>query len=349
MVEYLPPRGLIRKVDIQSILLLVLVLVFIFLSGFFSLTETAYSSMNKYRMEALAEDGTKSAALCLWIAKKFDFTLNTILIGNNAVNVALSYVSTFLFVKWMPGLDDSVASLIASVITTIFVYVFGETLPKQLGKRIPNKVAQAVSVPLLICFILFFPLTVIFVGISYLARFIFKGKQEPELTEEDFNAVLDDNEEHGAIESDETDIIQNSFDFTDTSVKEVFTPKEKMFTIDLKDTTNEKLVEKVLSAHYSRIPVYYGDPDKIIGILIVKSYLADYLKDKRCSVIRSIEKPYIVSPNIMMDDMVEGFRNRHTQVALVYKDKVLLGMITTEDVLEELVGPISEKNQGEKI
>ena len=349
MVEYLPPRGLIRKVDIQSILMLVLVLVFIFLSGFFSLTETAYSSMNKYRMEALAEDGEKRAALCLWIAKKFDFTLNTILIGNNAVNVALSYVSTFLFVKWVPCLDDSVASLIASVITTIFVYVFGETLPKQLGKRIPNKVAQAVSVPLLMCFILFFPLTVIFVGISYLARFIFKGKQEPELTEEDFNAVLDDNEEHGAIESGETDIIQNSFDFTDTSVKEVFTPKEKMYTIDLKDTTNEKLVEKVLSAHYSRIPVYYGDPDKIIGILIVKSYLADYLKDKRCSVIRSIEKPYIVSPNIMMDDMVEGFRNRHTQVALVYKDKVLLGMITTEDVLEELVGPINEKNQGEKI
>lgn len=334
--------------DSQSIIFLILIFVFILLSAFFSLAETAYSSANKYRLEALADDGKRSAKLALWIAKRFDLTLNTILIGNNAVNVILSYMSTYLFLKATPTLDDTISSLIISVIVTVVVYIFGETLPKQIGKRIPNKIARAISLPLAVFLVLLFPFTVIFLGISSLVRKIFRGKAEPELTEADFNAVLDDNEEQGVINENETDIIQNSFDFTDTSVKEVLTPKEKMFTLDLKGTTNEKLIEKVLQAHYSRIPVYYGDPNKIIGVLLVKSYLNDYLKDRRCSVIRSIEKPYIVSPNIMMDDMVEGFRDRHTQVALVYKDKTLLGMITTEDVLEELVGPIPEKNQGEK-
>ena len=334
--------------DSKSILFLVLILIFIILSAFFSLTETAFSSVNKYRLEAMADEGSRSAGLALWIAKKFDLALNTILIGNNAVNVFLSYLSTYLFLKATPGLDETLGSLIISIIVTLVVYVFGETLPKQIGKRIPNKLARIVSFPLAFFLIVFFPLTIVFVGLSALAKKVFSKKAEPELTEEDVNAVLYDNEEHGVIEENETDIIQNSFDFADTSVKEVLTPKEKMYTINLKGITNDKLAEMVLKIPYSRIPVYYENPDKIIGVLLVKSYLADYLKDKRCSIIRSIEKPYIVSPNIMMDDMVEGFRNRHTQVALVYKEKTLLGMITTEDVLEELVGPINEKNQGEK-
>lgn len=334
--------------DKKSVIYLVLIIVFILLSAFFSLAETAYSALNKYRLEVLADDGKKSASIALWIAKKFNLTLNTILIGNNAVNVFMSFMATYLFLKVTPNLNETFASILISIIITIIVYIFGETLPKQIGKRIPNKIAQAISIPLAFCLIVFFPLTILFVGISNLIKIIFKGNVEPELTEEDFNAVLDDNEEQGVLEENETDIIQNSFDFTDTSVKEVLTPKEKMFTLDLKGMTNEKIVEKVLQAHYSRIPVYYGNPNKIIGVLLVKSYLADYLKDKKCSIVRSIEKPYIVSPNITMDDMVEGFRSRHTQVALVYKDDNLLGMITTEDVLEELVGPISEKIQGEK-
>lgn len=319
------------------------------MSAFFSLSETAYSAINKYRMEVLADEGKKSAQVSLWIAKKFDLALNTILIGNNAVNVFMSFMATYLFLKVTPQLNETFASVLISVIVTIIVYIFGETLPKQIGKKIPNKIAQAVSIPLAFFLIILFPLTIIFVGISNLIKLIFKGKAEPELTEEDFNAVLDDNEEQGVLEENETDIIQNSFDFTDTSVKEILTSREKMYTLDLKGMSNEKIVSKVLQAHYSRIPVYYENPNKIIGVLIVKSYLADYLKDKKCSIVRSIEKPYIVSPNITMDDMVEGFRNRQTQVALVYKDNTLLGMITTEDVLEELVGPISEKNQGEKI
>jgi len=301
-------------------------------------------------MQAAADEGRKSAKTVCRVIDHFDMTLNTILIGNNAVAIALSYMSTFLFIHWLPdSIDEFLASLIASVIVTILVYIFGETLPKQLGKKIPNKVSMVVVYPLIFFIIVFLPISILFYGLSILIKKIFKGKEEPEITEDDFNAVIEDNQQQGVLEDNETDIIQNSFDFTDTSVKEVLTPKEKMFTIDLHGLTNTKLISILMNTSYSRIPMYYSNPNKIVGVLIVKQYLSLYLKNHNVKISECLEKPYIVSPNIMMDNMIEGFRNRHTQVALVYKGNLLLGMITTEDVLEELVGPISEKTAGERI
>ncbi|MCI1735092.1 MAG: hemolysin family protein [Bacilli bacterium] len=337
--------------DWKSVLFLCLAVVFILLAGFFSLTETAFSCVNKYRMEALANQGSRPAKKVLKTLAHFDLTLNTVLLGTNAASVALSVISTTLFLKWLPSTwDEALTSLVASIVVTLLLYVFGETLPKQIGKKIPNKVSLAVVYPLAFFLVLFFPVSIIFYGLSFLLKKLFKGKEEPELTEEDFNAVIEDNQEHGVIAEDETDIIQNSFDFSDTSVKDVLTPKEKMFEIDLKGLTNSQLAEKLLTINYSRIPMYYGDPDKVVGILIVKEYLARYLRDKNVPISQCLEKPYIVSPSIMMDEMVEGFRDKHTPIALVYKDNRLLGMITTEDVLEELVGPIPEKpgSLGEK-
>lgn len=327
-----------------QILFLILIFVFVCMSFFFSITETAFSSMNKYRMTVLADDGSKSARLCLWLVKRFDSTLIAVLIGNNAVNVLMSFVSTYLFLAWMPSsIDETWSSLIATVVTTLFLYVFGETLPKQIGKKIPNKVARITCYPLVVIFIVLFPLTLLFLGISNAAKFLSGNKEEPELTEEDFNAVIEDNEDAGVLEENETDIIQNTFDFADTSVKEILTPVEKMFMIDLKGLSNDQLVDKLMRTNHSRIPVYYSDPNKVIGILLVKNYLSLYLKDHHVNVREVLVKPYVVSPNIMMNDMVEGFRNKHTQIALVYKENRLLGMITTEDVLEELVGPLSER------
>ena len=331
--------------DSRSWLYLVLSLVFIILSAFFSLAETVYSSVNRYKMQVLADQGNKSAKLVLKILNHFDSALITTLIGNNAVAVALSVVSTALFITWFHNtIDEGLVSLIASIIITVLLYIFAETLPKQIAKKIPNKLATRIIYPLCFFYIIFFPFTMIFLGISLLAKRLFKGKKELELTEDDFNSVIETNESHGLLEENETDIIQASFDFTDTSVKEVLTPKEKMLEIDLKGLTNTQLIKQILNTNYSRIPMYYQNKDNIVGVLIVKKYLAEYLKDPHVSLASSLEKPYIVSPTIMMDDVLDGFRSHHTQIALVYKDNHLLGMITSEDVLEELVGPISEKS-----
>jgi len=322
---------------------LVLSLVLLFASAFFSLAETAFTCLNKYRFEVMAAEGKKSAKAVLFVVRFFDASLITILIGNNAASVALSLFSTALFLKWIPGLSDSLVSLLASIVTTLLVYVLAETTPKQIAKRIPNKCATFSVYPLLVLFVLLFPLTMVFFGISKLGLLLFRSKEEPELTEEDVTSALDENEKQGALDENDNSVIQNSFDFGDTRVSEVLTPRDKIFSIDLKGLTKDQLKERLLSTSYSRIPLTAGNPDEVVGVLIVKTYLAELLRNPDLRPLDAMEKPYVVTPDILLDDLVEGFRKSHTEMALVYQGKTLVGLITMEDVLEELVGEIAEK------
>ncbi|MFA6586553.1 MAG: hemolysin family protein [Bacilli bacterium] len=327
----------------KQIVSLVGAVFFLLLSGFFSLAEGAFTCLNPYRFQVDSQNGRKTAKAVLWLENRFGSALITILIGNNAANVALSLLSTSLFLSFLPQVDQSVASLIGSILVTLLLFFFSETLPKQLAKRIPNKCASFAVYPLLVCFLLFFPVTILFYGISRLSELVFKGKEEPSITEEDFASVLSENEEKGVLESQETDIIQNSFDFGDTSVEKVFTPKKQVYAINLKGITNDALKKELMKTTYSRIPVYSDDPDRIVGVLIVKKYLALVLKDPSADFRKAIEKPFIVSPSILIDDLVEGFRKNRTEMALVFYQDHFVGLITMEDILEELVGPIAEK------
>jgi len=313
-------------------------------AAYFALTETAFSCLNKYRFQVKKDHGSKTASLVLWIADRFDHTLVTVLIGTNIASVVLSVISTILFTKtFMPGVDTSVSSLVSTLVMAVILYIFGETIPKQIGKKIPNKVASIVVYPLVVFFILVFPISIIFTGISKLAKKLFPSKEEPEITEEDFTSLIELNEKKGLIEENESDVIINSIDFSDTKVKEVLTSKRKMFTIDLEGKTNEDVAAIVCDAKYSRIPVYRNDQNKIIGILIVKEFLSRYLRHPDFKIEGCLETPYIVSPNVNIDDLTDGFRIHQVQCALVYKKEELIGLVTLEDVLEELIGPMSEK------
>lgn len=330
---------------------LILTLALILGSAFFSFAETVFSSINRFKFEVKANNGSRSAKLVLWVDKHFDSTLVTILVGNNAVNVVLSMITTFLFVdNLLTMIDSSIASLISSLAVTIVLYIFGETMPKQIGRKIPNTAATWVAYPLAVLVIIFYPISLLFKGVSFVFGKIFKAKPEPEMTEEEFQSVIEFNESHGDLESNESEIIQNSLDFSDTKVKEIFTPKNKMFIINLKNLSLEKLIEIVCSTSYSRIPVYYGNPNKIVGVLLVKKFLADYLDDEitKTNLNDSIEKPFVVSPNVTIDELVDGFQKQRKQIALVYRKDTLVGMVTMEDVLEELVGNIDEKTEVEK-
>lgn len=327
---------------------MILTILLFLASAFFSLVETVFSSINRFKFEVKANNGSSNAKVVLWCDDHFDSALVTILIGNNAASVILSSVTTFLFVdNILKNIDSSLATLIGSLILTILLYIFGETLPKMIGRKMPNKLAKWTCYPLAFLIIILFPICSLFKGVSWLFKKLFKSKEEPEMTEEEFQNVIEYNENQGALEENESQIIQNSFDFSDTKVKEIFTPKDKMFTINLKNITLDKLVEIVCSTSYSRIPVYYDNPNKIVGILLVKNFLADYLDDKtvKTDLNDSIEKPFIVSPNVTIDDLVDGFQKQRKQIALVYRKNVLLGMVTMEDVLEELVGTISETSE----
>jgi putative hemolysin len=325
-------------------LALALSIVFVLIAGFFSMSETAFACLNKYRFEVAAENGSRTAKLVLRVYNSFDTTLVTILIAINALSVANSAIFTYFFLRVVPGLDDTVVSLISSLVLTLVVYLFGETIPKQVARKIPNACASFTVYPLSFFIVLLYPLSLLFRGISFVAKKLVHSKPEVALTEEDFTSVIEKNEEEGLLEENESDIIQNSFDFSDTTVREVLTPKKDMFEIDLKGLKAAGLAEIVCSTNYSRIPIYYQHKDNIVGILIVKKFLAAYLSDPKLSIKDYLEKPYIVSPSITIDDLADGFRSHHTQIALVYSKKELVGMATMEDVLEELVGDIGEKS-----
>ena len=328
---------------------LIATVLLIILAAYFALSETAFSCFNRFKFEVKANNGSRNAKLVLCVDRHFDSTLMTILIGTNAASVVLSFLTTILFVDnlFANVLSYSWSSFIGSLILTIVLYFFGETIPKQVGRKIPNTVVTWAVYPLTVFIILFFPLTFLMRLISKLVRKIFPAKPEPEITEEDFNAVLDKNEGHGLIEQNESELIQNSFDFSDTKVKEILTPVDKMFMINLKGLSTEKLVEIVCETNYSRIPVYYDNPNHVVGILIVKKFLTDYLDDKvtKTKLEDSIEKPYLVSMNVTLDRLVDGFQSRKAELALVYKGETLVGMVTMEDVLEELVGSLDESDE----
>lgn len=321
---------------------LVLGIVFLAFSAFFSASETVFNKLNKYRYEVKKSEGSKTAKLVLWLYERKNTNLIAILIGNNIVNTLLSVISTSVFLYFI-HLEAGIVSLISSICITLIVYLFGETMPKQIAGKIPNTLASVFVYPLIVIYFLLFPLSIFLRGFSFLLNKIFPNKGSDSLSEDDFSSILKKNQKGGLLEKNETEIIENSIDFSDTAVKEVLTPKSKMFSIDLKGLSTAKLIDTLCSISYSRIPVYYEDKDKIIGVLLVKQYLSAYLKDPKASILSYVEKPYFVSPSVKIDDLVDGFRETHTQIALVRKKDELIGMVTMEDVLEELVGPIGEK------
>ena len=317
-------------------------LIFLFLSFFFSMSETAFTCLNKYRFQVEARKNVKSAKAVCKVIDTFDSTLVAILIGNNIVNILLSLVSTSLFLSMMIDVEESIVSFIASITITVLVYIFAEALPKHIAKRIPNKCAKFLVYPLIVSLIILFPFTLIFSLASKLVNLTFKGKKEYTITEEDFNEALSTNEKEGVQDNYETSIIQNSFDFSDTLVKDVLTEKEKMYMIDIQGLTNKQLIKKVMNTSYSRIPIYYTNPNKILGVIVAKELLSSYYYDPHLNIRNLINKPYIISPNIYLDDLIDGLRKNKTEIAFVYLKDKLIGMVTLEDVLEELVGPIDE-------
>jgi len=316
------------------------------MSAFYSGTETAFGCLNKYKYKVRADEGNKTAKLIVRLYEHFDTTLISVLIGNNIFAVALSTVSTILFLKIFSGVfDENIVSLVASIGMAVITYLFGDTIPKMVARKIPDRVASINVYPMYFFIIIFWPISILYRAITWLMKRIFKTKTPPELTEEDFTNVVEDIERRGVLEENESDIIQASFDFADTAVKDVLTPKKKMAMIDLHGLTREKLISYIETTNFSRIPVYFTDPNKIVGILVVKNFLSAYFQDRNVSIVDSLQRPYFVSPKVMIDDLVEGFRTHHTQVAIVVNEGKLIGMVTTEDVLEELVGTINETSK----
>ena len=312
---------------------------------FFSAGETALACANRFKMQVEADEGKKSARLVLHVCEKYDRALITVLIGSNIVAIVASAISTILFYHMLSnsGLLDETISLISSIIISLSIYIIGDALPKTIARSIPDTISKLFVYPVYWLMLILFPITWVFEKLTKLIEHIFRVKEETAFDEEDFENVVEKISDEGVLEEEQSDIIQSALDFADTNVKEVLTPRDKIYALDINDLNRETLHKIILETNYSRIPVYDEKLDDMIGILHIKTYLSAYLKNPNVSIRRKLQKPYFVSSNIMIDDLFNGFKKHHTHIALVRdKNRKIIGMVTMDDVLEELVSDISE-------
>ena len=317
------------------------------ISFFSSTCETAVGLVNRFKFQVKADDGSKTAKIILRICDHYDRTISTVLITHNLASVVMSTVATIMFYAWMKNYTnvEPYVPIISSIAVTFVIYIIGDILPKTIAKKIPDTITTVFAWPLYIILILLTPISILFELFAKAIDKIFKTSQEEEFTEEDFEEAIEQTTDEGILEEEQGDIIQSALEFEDTNVQEVLTPRERMFALDIRGLTHEKLQNILLTTNYSRIPIYEGSFDNFIGVLHIKTYIRQYMENPKAPVRRMLSKPYFVSSKIHLDDLFNGFKRHHSHLAIVRnKDKKVIGMVTMEDVLEELVEGISEPN-----
>lgn len=325
--------------DPDGPLLYIIFFALVIMSGFFSMSETAFAYCNRIKLKVKADDGNKSAKLALNIVENFDNSLITILIGNNIVNILSSTIATVIGIF----LFKENGTLVATVFTTVVVLLFGEIIPKNIATVWSDRIALITCYPIYFFKIILFPLSIVYMGFLKLLNKIFKtDKKDPVITEDEFTDIIESIEEEGLIEEEESDIIQSAVDFGDITIKEIYTKLENVVAIDI-NSSKDQITQTLLEENYSRIPVYSSKPDNIIGILHVRTYLKQVMTKKDYSIKKSLIKPFFVNVDSKIDDVFEEFRKKKMHIAIVVdNNKKVIGMVTMEDVLEELVGEIDE-------
>lgn len=319
---------------------LIIIIVCIVMSAYFSATETAFSSLNKIRIKNMAEKGNKKAALVMKLSESYDSLLSTILIGNNIVNILSASLATVLFVKI---LGDEAGTSVSTAVTTVIVLIFGEVSPKSIAKESPEKFAMF-SAPLLrVLVFLLTPFNFLFKQWKKFLSLIIKSEEDGGITEEELLSIVEEAEEDGGINEQESMIIQNAIDFTEQEAIDVLTPRIDITGVST-TATKEEIAKIFTETAYSRLPMYEETLDHIIGIVYHKDfYNYVYNTDKDIS---EIVKPVIFIPKSKkIGVLLKELQQKKSHIAVVLDEYGgTVGIITLEDILEELVGEIWDEH-----
>ncbi|MGN0818664.1 MAG: HlyC/CorC family transporter [Candidatus Coproplasma sp.] len=321
---------------------IIIVLVCFVLSGYFSATETAFTTLNKVRLKVKADDGDKRAKLVLKLADDYDRLLTTILIGNNIVNILASSLATLLFVYWCNG-NESLASVLSTVATTVIVLIFGEVTPKSLAKEFPEKFASF-SAPIIngLAYVLT-PLNFIFSLWKKVLNKIFKNKEDTTITDDELISMVEEAEHEGGINARESDLIKSAIEFNDLEVKDILVPRVDMVAIEDTATVDE-VANVFMETRFSRLPVYKDTIDNIVGILHEKDFIKQS-GEAGFSLEKIIKPAVFVVATSKISVVLQQLQKAKSHMAIVsgeFGDTV--GIITMEDILEELVGEIWDEH-----
>ena len=309
-------------------------------SAFFSASETAFSSLNQIRLKSRAEDGDNSAARVLAMAEKYDKLLSTILIGNNIVNIAAASIGTILFTQ-MLGAERG--ATVSTIVLTIIVLIFGEVTPKSLAKEMPEKVATAVSPFLVLLMALMTPLTWLFTQWKkLLGHFVHSGEADT-ITEGELMTMVSEAENDGELTDRESELIRSAIEFDDVEVEEILTPRVDVVAVE-DDIPLEELAQTFAESGYSRLPVYHGTIDNIIGVVHEKDFYIARLK-KATKIDDLVVPTLYTTGSTQISQLLRTLREQHHHLAVVVDEYGgTEGIITLEDILEELVGEIWDEH-----
>lgn len=324
----------------STTVMLIIIIACVILSGFFSATETAFSSINRVRLKNQAEKGDKRAEQVLRLAEDYDSLLSTILVGNNIVNIGCTSLATILFVKL---LGEEAGAGVSTLVTTVVVLIFGEISPKSIAKESPEAFARFAAPAISgLCMVLT-PVNWLFGQWKKLLSRVFKTSGDQKITQEELVTIVEEAQQEGSIDSDEGTLLRSALNFHDLEVGDILTPRIDVEGISV-DSTQDEAAQIFADTGFSRLPVYEESLDHIVGILYHKDFFNQIYGTGEN--IRSVIRPVVfVTESQKIDDLMQELKKRKLHIAVVLDEfGGTVGIVTLEDILEELVGEIWDEH-----
>lgn len=326
--------------DDGSMTLWVTLVILVAFSAFFSASETAFSSLNQIRLKSRADDGDRTAARVLAMSEQYDKLLSTILIGNNIVNIAAASIGTIIFTK-MLGAERG--ATVSTMVLTIVVLIFGEVTPKSLAKEMPETIATAVAPVLSLLMLVLTPLTWLFSQWKRLLSHFVHSSESDTITEGELMTMVSEAENDGELTDRESELIRSAIEFDDVEVEEILTPRVDVVAV-ADDISLEELAQTFAESGYSRLPVYHGTIDNIIGVVHEKDFYIARLK-KATKIDDLVAPTLYTTGSTQISQLLRTLREQHHHMAVVVDEYGgTEGIITLEDILEELVGEIWDEH-----
>ena len=324
--------------------LLLAIIALILMSGFFSSTETAFSCASRIKLRSLASNGNKRAKKVLDLAENnYDKFISSVLIGNNLVNISASTIATILFARLIV---NGSAEVVSTAVMTIAVLIFGEITPKFIAKTYPEKMAMAFYPLIIFFYMIFYPLNIVFGGWKWILSKVFRLKNSDVVTEDEIMTIVEEAEEDGTLKTEETRLIRSVIEFDDLEVGDILVPRVNIVAIDVHSSMEE--IRKIFDNEgYSRIPVYKDSVDTIIGTIHQKDFYSAYLKGKK-GIDGIMQNAFYTTEHAKISDLLRQLQKKKVHIAVVLDEYGgTLGLVTLEDILEELVGEIYDEHDEE--
>jgi len=318
----------------------ILYVFFLLCSAYFACTETAYTAVSKVRLRTMADKGNRRAKQALWICDRFDKTLTTILVGNNVFHASCASLSALLVMRQF----SEQYVIYGTLLTTLIVYLFAEMLPKSLAKARSEEISLLFAPSMQLLVRLLAPVSFLFSGISGLISRFLVPEKTGTVTEEDLLNIIETIEDEGVLDPEKQALVNSAMEFRDKLAEDIMIPMEKVISVSAA-TPLPKLVKQAKMSSHSRLPVYEGNKENIVGILPVNTFLSLYVSGKPVLLRKILLKPYVFDHKTEISVLLQRMRlNKLHMVFICDENRHKIGILTMEDLLEELVGEIQDES-----